>query len=68
MWNMFKVNYKNNKIVEVVLVSLLLTLLLTYWTYFTPFSSVFIIDFEQMHFCWEMRLQETLNTNLNIPV
>ena len=38
----------NNKTPDVVLVFLLLTL-----TYFTPFSSVSIVDFEQVNFSWK---------------
>ena len=49
MWNMFKVNKKNDSVNDVVLVFLLLTL-----KYFTPFSSVPIIDSEQVNVSWDM--------------
>ena len=44
---MFKVNNKHQNDFDVVLVLLLLTFI-----YFTPFSNVFIVDFEQLNVNW----------------
>ena len=57
---MFKVHNKNVDIViDVVLVSLMLSL-----KNVTPFSSVFIVDFEQVNVSWETKASPTLFSNV----
>ena len=48
--NMFKVDNKN---IRATSVTLLWCFYCQLWTYFTPFSSAFIIDFEQVNVSWE---------------
>ena len=42
---MFKVKYKKNRIAS-------WTSFRCFWTYFTPFSSVSLVDFEQVNVSW----------------
>ena len=45
VWNIFKVNNKNIRTA---------TITSKLWTYFTPFSSVSVVDFEQVNVSWEI--------------
>ena len=49
MWNMLKVNNKDTRTASITSTFLLLTL-----TYFRPFSSVSIVDFEQVNVSWDV--------------
>ena len=49
VWNMFKVYNKNRTTSSTSFWWFYCKL----WTYFTPFSSVFIVEFDQVHVTWE---------------
>ena len=50
IWNLFKVNNKNNKATSLPSVSLSLT-----WTYFASLSNISFVDFKQINVCWVWR-------------
>ena len=49
MWNFFKYNNKNNRVTSLMLFWCFCCWL---WRKLTPFSSIFIADFEQVNDCW----------------
>ena len=72
MWNMLKVNNKDTRTTSIMPVLFLLTL-----TYFRPFSSVSIVDFQQVNVIYSLstafhettkNAKQTLETNVTVFV
>ena len=49
VWNMFKFNNKNTRTLSL---TSFWCFIVNFWSYFTPFSCIFIVDFEQVNVSW----------------
>ena len=56
-WNMFKINSKNARTMSAMLLCWLYLLILSI---FTPFSSFYIVDFQEANVCWEANILKNL--------